>query len=643
MVPKKGVFFSATMTVANVSPANVVTPMVRGVDFLCIEFLHQTTYELGKEIHAAVLVINPNLTGKVRLTYQALGGAENVDQEMLYVAYNTVGSVGTVDWHDVIHPVEFPAAAHKQDSSDVYGMEYVRDAIVRVKDAINIGDHAFHQKLVTTDWSREAARFFQTFNTSFNSSLDLIYLNVDSSDTALKASAKSLENVDAYCSDVDSLDIVNSKAIQSHQFAYENTHKSAAMALLLKKQFEKYGTLMDVPKYISDLNLWIDLTDTDTIAVAGNTTTVTDKSFSARKFTTQNVVFALDSNLGTQCGEFTQNSNLSLSTGPALSISNECTIAFVTSRLGAALEAINLLYSTGSVISCNVDQAELVKFTIDETTPVLAGCDWRDNYTAHVVVLCLNKAKFESGCFSNSPRSVYTDHYGLEYVKDFTTKMFTQIGGGAQNCKLHELLIYNSQLSKYDVDILGVYFQYKYGLRFNLLANGNFNDGLSEFETDYAIGVEAQEPGSIASFLKENVTSDLGYFAKFFVIPNYSNITRQMPVNNKFLIVNTSLDATKAFRRDSVKLDAYTSYKLTLSVLYNPENAPAIAIKINGEQVGLVYQLSRGMSRMNDVEFSFTTDHRRVTTIELINTNVSGPINTFGVDNVTLRRSLVLL
>lgn len=139
--PNFGPYFTKSLKVWSVQGATRV-PLNRGTDFTCVEFFAQTTQRLATEVCAAILIHRPDLPDQFEITYQALGGFQNIDFEGMAIAVRDLYAGGeNVDWKDILDkPTAFPPSAHLHDSADLYGLEYLRDEIDNLANAIPLSN-----------------------------------------------------------------------------------------------------------------------------------------------------------------------------------------------------------------------------------------------------------------------------------------------------------------------------------------------------------------------------------------------------------------------------------------------------------------------------------------------------------------------
>jgi len=137
--PTYGPFFTESLIVYDHGNNRLLQ---RGVDYQCVEMLQEATLRFGKEIAQLVLVLNPNVTSQIRLTYQTLGGLYQNNTDGLIQMYETViGDARPVDWTNVLNkPTQYTPTLHRHYLEDVVGFEPVVVALERIRNAIVLSD-----------------------------------------------------------------------------------------------------------------------------------------------------------------------------------------------------------------------------------------------------------------------------------------------------------------------------------------------------------------------------------------------------------------------------------------------------------------------------------------------------------------------
>lgn len=122
-------------------------PLVIGRDYKPIEHYQDATVELGQSVSCGVLITNRSIGSDLVIDYQVVGGPFSLSSEAIQHNLDTIeADTGKVKWSDIMgKPVRFPPAPHRHDAEDLYGMEYVVDALEQLRLSILQGDIASHE------------------------------------------------------------------------------------------------------------------------------------------------------------------------------------------------------------------------------------------------------------------------------------------------------------------------------------------------------------------------------------------------------------------------------------------------------------------------------------------------------------------
>lgn len=153
VAPKYSPFFTESLVVLDNANNK---PLVRGVDYQCVDLLQDATMKYGKEIAQIILIINPTVSGVISLSYQVLGGYYQSNVDGLVDMYNSVMSdIRPVDWTNVVDtPVQYPPTLHTHLLDDVYGFEAIVASLERVRNAIVLSDIPAFETLINWIKSR---------------------------------------------------------------------------------------------------------------------------------------------------------------------------------------------------------------------------------------------------------------------------------------------------------------------------------------------------------------------------------------------------------------------------------------------------------------------------------------------------------
>jgi len=143
--PTYGAFYAESAVVRD---ATTGQPLAQN-QYYFGEALEQPTLETGKSIYAVVVISDPTVSPNVVIDYQALGGPYYASYAAIIQALETVAIDNRpVSWPSIPDkPDEFPPTWHLHDIGDLYGFEYLVNALDRLRDAILMGDQMSHNEI----------------------------------------------------------------------------------------------------------------------------------------------------------------------------------------------------------------------------------------------------------------------------------------------------------------------------------------------------------------------------------------------------------------------------------------------------------------------------------------------------------------
>lgn len=147
VIPTYGAFYTESLKVYDAATTRL---LVRGTDYVCTELASDPSGLYGKEICYIILITNSAVSSNVTLNYQVLGGLYGRSTEAILGIYNLIiNGNSSASWNGILNkPSEFNPAAHLHDINDVYGFEYVVNALERVRSAILIGSTPEFQNIL---------------------------------------------------------------------------------------------------------------------------------------------------------------------------------------------------------------------------------------------------------------------------------------------------------------------------------------------------------------------------------------------------------------------------------------------------------------------------------------------------------------
>lgn len=161
VAPTYGPFFTESVVVYDQINNS---PLTKGTDFICVELLQEATLKYGKEIAQLILIVNPNISSDVRISYQTLGGLYENTADAVARYYETLMLDNRpVDYINVLNkPQEFPPSLHKHLLNEIVGFEPVVASLERIRNALLLTDVPAYELLV--DW----VKVYVANNTGFD-------------------------------------------------------------------------------------------------------------------------------------------------------------------------------------------------------------------------------------------------------------------------------------------------------------------------------------------------------------------------------------------------------------------------------------------------------------------------------------------
>lgn len=143
---QNGAFYTASVVIRDVATARV---LVVGQDY---EFdnLYQMASEHAKaEVAAIIVITNTEVSNTVSVDYQCIGGLYGYSTTAIMQQIEDLQLDNRkVEWGNIYNkPAVYPPAKHLHDIGDVYGFEYLVQAIQQLRHAIMVGDEGSHENI----------------------------------------------------------------------------------------------------------------------------------------------------------------------------------------------------------------------------------------------------------------------------------------------------------------------------------------------------------------------------------------------------------------------------------------------------------------------------------------------------------------
>jgi hypothetical protein len=169
-----GPFFTAGLKVYDAT--NPTVPLipgdpVNGGQYVAAELYSEATMRAGKEICAIIVITDQTVSDNILLDYQVVGGEFSSSSSVIA---ELVAALDLDDrpvlWGDILgKPDAFAPTMHLHDIGDIYGFEYLVEAVERVRAAVLMGDIASHDEIY-----RYIDHFFDQLDAQTNAVLDAL-------------------------------------------------------------------------------------------------------------------------------------------------------------------------------------------------------------------------------------------------------------------------------------------------------------------------------------------------------------------------------------------------------------------------------------------------------------------------------------
>ena len=145
-VPNYGSYYTESMIVTELATGRVLK---KGEHYIAAQLQQEATLAMDKEICAVVVITDPSVQDQLLFTYQVVGGVFSTSVSALQKMIEDLDlDERAVEWGAIIgKPTAFPPAPHLHDIGDLYGFEYLVEALDALRNAILIGDEAAHDEL----------------------------------------------------------------------------------------------------------------------------------------------------------------------------------------------------------------------------------------------------------------------------------------------------------------------------------------------------------------------------------------------------------------------------------------------------------------------------------------------------------------
>lgn len=644
IIPRYGAFYSESVQVYWVDTANNQNVLLaKGVDYLPTEMLHKVTAGVGKEVCTVLLLLNTDNKQDFLITYQALGGHNQINKDNLFNILNQIENPNTpIQYKDILNkPDGFQPAEHLHDALDLYGLEYIRDGINRLDTAIVIGDREIHQTLI---------EYIQNSGVDLvNTQVNRIPAAVDTAMTLVKSAEDTLKLVrnnilqitpmlEKLINDTDTFN----DAVMDYKAGSYNDKLANVANLLCKRNYATNGLIVNVPIQIEGNIVYLVSDNYNTSTRTWNDQLSGHGSWTAPVGNAPGYG-ACSTNPTINSLKFTNDKFLTKQSGQSITLTKDRTVITVTAPIaGTDHVAMNLFADNASKLS--IDTANSIGCMYSDIDQLDVSYEGRVNSSignkAVVTVSAIGTRQEDCYILSNSPykrdiasNGVMVDNLNLDEI-DLTASSIG-LQNSNQSAEVLMLLVYDRLLSKPEIHAILTYIRLKYNTDVSFIENGDFTKWDESYGSDLNNEINFIDR-NCASVTDRNIVlwdTNNAYSQPGITNPNNIKID-----NHPYLLV-LSNNANKAFWRQTVDLDVFSRHELKFSIVYGQINPPLIRLRINNLAVSSIVELPSNQSIVRDYVIAFTPN-TKVNKIELFNLNENTVGNCFGIGAVSLVRKI---
>lgn len=135
-VPSFGAFFGDSMVITDTGTGAILLKS----QYYLSQPAHIPTLKYGKGIYYCVVITDASVSANLSIDYQDLGGEWAYSNSALATQLQVVlGDARAVDYSAIINkPDRFSPGPHLHDAGDVFGMEYLIEALYAIRDSISL-------------------------------------------------------------------------------------------------------------------------------------------------------------------------------------------------------------------------------------------------------------------------------------------------------------------------------------------------------------------------------------------------------------------------------------------------------------------------------------------------------------------------
>jgi hypothetical protein len=156
VIPKYGAFFTETLVIIDADSGFELIP---NDDYTPILYVQEASERAAKEVCGGIVVTNGSISNNVLVTYHPIGGGYASYTQVILELITTLNlDDRSISYGDLLGvPALFSPGEHLHDIGDLYGFEYVVEALAKVREAILLGDQASHDEIIAAGNDRYGA------------------------------------------------------------------------------------------------------------------------------------------------------------------------------------------------------------------------------------------------------------------------------------------------------------------------------------------------------------------------------------------------------------------------------------------------------------------------------------------------------
>lgn len=148
VVPTYGLFFTESLRVYDFA---TMRPLTKNVDYRVPIINQEASLRFGKEIGDVILIENTDVSSKIAITYQVLGGAFQSNISNVVAVFETwLNDNRGTEWVSGVFgkPTEYPPAPHPHNLDEMFGWESFSFVLERIAQAIMMGNTSVFDDLL---------------------------------------------------------------------------------------------------------------------------------------------------------------------------------------------------------------------------------------------------------------------------------------------------------------------------------------------------------------------------------------------------------------------------------------------------------------------------------------------------------------